>query len=300
MFKLSNILKRFPSRLSKVYRSSAIISPQYFSSPAEMERVLQLLDLTADLEGPSVEFLAEHKWNYNQKGNDWAHICPFGPVQSPIRINTEDTHCASKCFKETWYPLDLQYSAITTRARFTKRIYILHGDFGKMLVYPPFGKQPRVFDSVQFHFHSPSEHIVDGSLYDLEMHLVHKDLRKGTINAVLGFMFKNTGKFNPFIQSAIDALEKPTEIDFGLILKDCPQFYFYHGSLTTPPCSENILWFLTSKVLEMDENQIKFFTSRWTDNIGFADGNGNNREVQPIYNRPIVYFDKVPQSFKKK
>ena len=168
-----------------------------------------------------------------------------------------------------------------------------------MLVYPPFGKQPRVFDSVQFHFHSPSEHIVDGSLYDLEMHLVHKDLRKGTINAVLGFMFKNTGKFNPFIQKAIDALEKPVEIDFGDLVKDNPQFYFYHGSLTTPPCSENILWFLTSKVLEMDEKQLKFFTSRWTDNPGFADGCGNNREVQPSFGRPVVYFDQVPSGKKE-
>ena len=291
----TGLIKRFPSRLVKSFKSAAILSPSYFKSVQDMEKVLRLLDLIGNLEGPSVEFLAEHKWDYKQEGHDWAHICPFGPIQSPVRINTDLTHPSSKCFEEKYYPLELKYRAITTRARFTKRIYILHGDYGKMLVYGPQQKDPRVFDSVQFHFHAPSEHELDGNLYDLEMHLVHKDLRKGTINAVLGFMFKNTGKFNPFIQSTIDALEKPTEIDMGELLKEDPQFYFYHGSLTTPPCSENILWFLTSKIMELDEKQLKFFTSRWADNEGFAQGCGNNREIQPLYNRPIIYFDDVPK-----
>ena len=151
---------------------------------------------------------------------------------------------------------------------------------------------PRCFNSVQFHFHAPSEHVIDSRNYDLEMHIVHKDAMKGTINAVLGFLFKNTGKFNAFVQQAIDALEKPVEIDFGLLLEKDPEFYLYHGSLTTPPCSENILWFLTSKVHEIDENQEKFFKARWAGNKGFAEGNGNNREVQPLYNRPIIHFDK--------
>jgi carbonic anhydrase len=290
----TKFLKRYPSRLLKSFKSAAILSPNYFKSVQEMEKVLRLLDLIGNLEGPSVEFLAEHKWDYKHEGHDWAHICPFGPIQSPIRITTEETHRSSKCFEEKYYPLELQYSPIMTRGRFTKRIYVVHGDYGKMLVYPPVDKKkPRVFESVQFHFHAPCEHEVDGNLYDLEMHLVHKDIRKGTYNAVLGFMFKNTGKFNPFIQSTIDALEKPEKIDLAELLKEDPQFYFYHGSLTTPPCSENILWFLTSKVMEMDEKQLRFFTSRWAGNEGYAEGKGNNRELQPLYNRPIIYFDEV-------
>jgi carbonic anhydrase len=285
------LIKRFPSRVLKLYKSSAIISPTYFKSATELERVLRLLDSLASVEGPSVEFLAENKWDYNTAGEDWSKICPFGPTQSPIRIDSDEVHKSSKCFSERYYPLSLQYSPITTRGRFTKRIYILHGDYGKMLLYPPLKTTPRVFNSVQFHFHAPSEHVVDSQLYDLEMHLVHKDDNKGTINAVLGFLFKNTGKFNPFIQQSIDALEKPTEIDMGLLLDKEPQFYLYHGSLTTPPCSENILWFLTSTVHEMDEKQAKFFHSRWAGNEGFAQGKGNNRIVQPLYHRAVIHFD---------
>lgn len=292
MFAGINVLKRFPSRFVKIYKSSAILSPKYFKSIQEMENVLRLLDSLNVLEGPSVEFLAEHKWDYKAEGNDWSNICPFGPTQSPIRINSEDTYKASECFAEKYYPLSLQYSPITTRGVFTKRIYILHGDYGKMLVYPPLNSTPRCFNSIQFHFHAPSEHVLDSNQYDLEMHLVHKDATKGTINAVLGFMFKNTGKHNPFIQQSIDALEKPCEIDLSLLFDKQPEFYLYHGSLTTPPCSENILWFLTSKIHEMSEEQIRFFTSRWSGNQGFAQGHGNNRTVQPLYNRAIIHFDK--------
>ena len=284
-------MKRFSSRV-KTFKSAAILSQTYFKSSVEMEKVCRLLDSLGTVEGPSVEFLAENKWDYNTKGNDWDKICPFGPTQSPISINTEDVHSSSQCFAEQYYPLSLQYSPITTRGRFTKRIYILHGDYGKMLVYPPYDSKPRVFDSVQFHYHAPSEHVVDSNNYDLEMHLVHKDSNKGTINSVLGFMFKNTGKFNPFVQLSIDALEKPVEIDLGLLFDNNPQFYLYHGSLTTPPCSENILWFLTSKIHEIDEKQLKFFVSRWSENQCCASGNGNNREVQPLYNRAIIHFDK--------
>ncbi|OMJ80014.1 hypothetical protein SteCoe_19837 [Stentor coeruleus] len=285
------VLKRFPSRMTKIYKSAAILSSKYFKDVADMERVSRLLESISSLQGPSVEFMAENKWDYTKKGTDWSDLCPFGPTQSPVKINSEDSYPASQCFIEKYYPLDLHYSPITTRGRFTKRVYILHGDYGQMHVFPPREKTPRIFDSVQFHFHAPSEHVVDSQSYDLELHLVHKDLKKGTVNAVLGILFKNTGKFNPFIQLSIDSLEKPVEIDIGSLLEKEPQFYFYHGSLTTPPCSENVLWFLMTKPLEMDEKQLKFFTSRWSENKGFAEGKGNNRDVQPLYNRPVLHFD---------
>ena len=292
MWTCQHVLKRYPSQIAKTYKSAAIISPNYFKNAAEMEKVVRLLESLSSLEGPSVEFLAENKWHYGEKGSDWGNLCPFGPTQSPIRINSDDVHKASKCFSERYYPLSFQYSPITTRGRFTKRIYIVHGDYGKMLVYPPLNNTPRIFNSVQFHFHAPSEHVLDSKNYDLEMHLVHKESTKGTINAVLGFLFKNTGKFNPFVQQAIDSLEKPVEIDLGVLLEKESEFYLYHGSLTTPPCSENILWFLTSKIHEIDAQQIKFFTSRWSENLGFAHGHGNNREAQPLYNRAVIHFDK--------
>jgi carbonic anhydrase len=285
------ILCRFPTRMTKIYKSAAILSPKYFKSIPEMERVLRLIESLGTLEGPSVEFLAEHKWDYKQQGKDWDNICPFGPIQSPVRINSDEIHVASQCLIEKYFPLEFQYFPITTRGRFTKRVYILHGEYGKMLVYPPLQKEARVFESVQFHFHAPSEHIIDSESYDLEMHLVHKDMKKGTINAVLGFLFKKTGNPSPFIQQAIDSLEKPVEIDMNRLLDKDPQVYFYQGSLTTPPCSENILWFLCSRVYEIDEKQYKFFASRWKDNPGFASGQGNNREPQPLYHRPIMFFD---------
>lgn len=143
----------------------------------------------------------------------------------------------------------------------------------------------RRYELLQFHFHAPSEHTVDGNVYPMEVHLVHKS-QDGKL-AVIGVFIKE-GKRNDFIETlwANIPLEEGKKILRGvsinasvLPLADKP-YYHYSGSLTTPPCSEGVNWNILQTPIEVSQEQIKRFTSIY---------NGNARPVQPL-NRRIIEF----------
>lgn len=110
------------------------------------------------------------------------------------------------------------------------------------------------FTPAQLHFHSPSEHTVDGVHYDLEMHIVHTYM-DGSLGGVLGIFFDvEVGVENPqaneFINSLrfADAVPAPGfelgQVDLASYLSTIPmdKFWSYNGSLTTPLCTEGIKW----------------------------------------------------------
>eukprot|EP00878_Enallax_costatus_P016188 GHUV01016978.1.p1 GENE.GHUV01016978.1~~GHUV01016978.1.p1 ORF type:complete len:321 (+),score=87.31 GHUV01016978.1:404-1366(+) len=112
----------------------------------------------------------------------------------------------------------------------------------------------------QFHFHTHSEHIVDGAEYPLEMHIVHfikKDQLPACGDAgcpvVLGIMLgltDNESEVKPALRKVIEGMpmsENTTatingQIDVGSLLPADKTYWTYQGSLTTPPCTEGILW----------------------------------------------------------
>jgi carbonic anhydrase len=142
----------------------------------------------------------------------------------------------------------------------------------------------------QFHFHAPSEHTVDGEMYDLEMHTVcYYEGGSGTGErnyAVLGFMFEE-GDENEFIKNVIDTVNPSVDWTLLSTYPNFGEYYTYDGSLTTPDCNEIVTWLLTSEVLEVSSSQLSFFTSKWANDPNFGNGNGNNRPVQPINGRTI-------------
>jgi carbonic anhydrase len=120
------------------------------------------------------------------------------------------------------------------------------------------------FDLLQFHFHHPSEHLLSGKAFDLELHFVHKSAA-GRL-AVLG-VFIQPGAENAALAPIWAAMPKDAgeeqaagvTITPGDLLPADRGFFRYHGSLTTPPCSEGVLWTVFKAPIEASPAQIRQF-----------------------------------------
>ena len=151
----------------------------------------------------------------------------------------------------------------------------------------------KTYSLKQFHFHTPSEHTVDGKNMPMEMHMVHQG-SDGSL-AVVSVLFKE-GKvanenFSKIIANLPNAKGESKHItDANLELKvHLPKdnyAYHYTGSLTTPPCSENVQWLVLRDMVLLTADQINAFSSR----IG-----PNNRPTQPLNDRTVKVDDLVGQ-----
>ena len=137
------------------------------------------------------------------------------------------------------------------------------------------------FVPLQLHFHSPSEHTIDGKHYDLEMHIVHKYKDSGDLGAVVGIFFDTIvggPTNNQFIAEIAPELARDQklsdnnsngngqyEVDDGVRFAqflrsvDFRDFYQYDGSLTTPPCTEGIRWLVVKDVQSLSPAQLEAF-----------------------------------------
>ena len=123
------------------------------------------------------------------------------------------------------------------------------------------------YDLKQFHFHTPSEHTVHGAHAAMEMHVVFKDAGSDKL-VVIGVLFE-VGKENAFLSALMaDGLpeKRGAQVDahsrlvnLAQTLPDTSQYYTYAGSLTTPPCSENVTWFVLKGRAEMSSDQLAAF-----------------------------------------
>lgn len=140
---------------------------------------------------------------------------------------------------------------------------------------------------LQFHYHALSEHTINGKHFPLEVHFVHKHSDKDF--AVLGIMFVE-GKENELFKKYLEhfptkkATYKADEtIDLFKLFPENKSYFYYSGSLTTPPCSEVVSWYVLKNPVEASKEQIEKF-SKILDN--------NYRPIQPLNGRKIKLFDK--------
>ena len=151
----------------------------------------------------------------------------------------------------------------------------------------------REYSFLQAHFHTPSEHQIDGITYPMEIHFVSM---VDNINEysepeylVVGAFFK-MGKENKFIEGFIERIPADEESKAhlnnnsvyinDLLLPEEPfnDYYHYQGSLTTPPYTESVKWIIMKRILEASPDQIKY--------INKLEGN-NARHVQALFGRSI-------------
>lgn len=140
-----------------------------------------------------------------------------------------------------------------------------------------------VFELKQFHFHSPSEHTIQGRHYPMEVHFVHQS-ETGEL-LVVGLVFEE-GRRNalmdqlPSFRAARGEDPLVNGVDYNELVVGRDKYYYYNGSLTTPPCSEGVRWIVMQQPIEVSADQIQHYR----DLLGFD----NNRPIQPVNARIVL------------
>jgi carbonic anhydrase len=137
---------------------------------------------------------------------------------------------------------------------------------------------------LQFHFHHPSEHAIDGRRFDMECHFVHIDSAGGL--AVLGVFIEPGGEnqvlapvWRHMPHGKGEKKVASTHIDPARLLPANRQFFRYLGSLTTPPCSEKVIWSVFSQPVQASTAQVSQFA-------GLFDMNA--RPLQGLHRRLLL------------
>ena len=223
---------------------------------------------------------AKNHWGYADEvgPSHWGsldkkyHMCSEGTTQSPINIvPTADIDLA---------PLALSY---TTRGftaidnGHTVQVDIAGGS--------TFTIGSDVYELKQFHFHTPSENNINGKSFPLEAHFVHAT-DDGKL-AVVAVMFEE-GEANPTLAKIWKkfplktGVKSPFDLTAGEIKALMPSdkdYYKFTGSLTTPPCSEEVQWHVIKKPMTVSKEQVEAFFKIY--------GHSNNRPVQATNKRNI-------------
>lgn len=242
-------------------------------------------------------------WNHDPGSpigpRHWADIgfprCGAGTSQSPIDIDTR------RVLIRRGAPAVLEYEVSELAIANTGHVVEVSIRAG---VRDALRIGPDEYHLVQYHFHAPSEHTIDGRRGDVEAHFVHQTADGAT--AVIGVLYRVGSDPNPLLDHVL--LEAPQtagrEVHAG---ESCPaellhdlrgvtvrhgivrvdSFYQYHGSLTTPGCTENVRWLVLAHVGQVSKAAVTRFhrlISQFPSYGGYPD---NNRPVQPRNGRVV-------------
>jgi carbonic anhydrase len=141
------------------------------------------------------------------------------------------------------------------------------------------------YELKQFHFHRPSEEKINGKSYEMVAHPVHADekgnvavvavlLEKGEDNALVHTLWKDLPKEKDKAE-----IEKDVQIDADGLLPVDHSYYTFSGSLTTPPCSEDVTWFVLKHPVSVSAAEIEQFSKLYRNDA---------RPTQPLYGRVIL------------
>jgi carbonic anhydrase len=142
----------------------------------------------------------------------------------------------------------------------------------------------RYYPLSHLHFHRPAEERINGKTYDMSVHLVHKDYDGST--AVIAVLMER-GMEHPVIQTlwnhlplevGMEVMPPNVSIDLNKLLPEQRDYFTYMGSLTTPPCTEDVLWMVFKQPIPVSQEQISIFARLYPYNA---------RPVQPSNNRLI-------------
>ena len=222
----------------------------------------------------------EHSWDYGETlgPNHWGNLkpefaaCKDGHRQSPIDIrNPQTADLPPIRFDYKPSPLHIIDNGHTIMVNYGPGSFMSVGD--------------KKYSLKQFHFHRPSEEKIDGKSFDMTIHLVHAD-REGKL-AVVAVLLQQ-GDDNPLVRELWS--DFPTEkekeelldniqIDVSRILPSDRSYYTFSGSLTTPPCTEDVMWFVLKHPTTVSAEEIQKFSQLYRNDA---------RPTQPLYDRVVL------------
>ncbi len=241
-------------------------------------RSIVFLFIVLALAGASRARAEGKHWSYGAHGGpaEWGELdqafasCESGKVQSPVDIrDAKAADLPAIKFDYKPVPLKLIDNGHTIQVNYAPGSSIEVG-----------GTR---YELVQFHFHRPSEEKIDGKAHDMVAHLVHKGA-DGKLAVVAVLLDK--GQDNPTIHAIWSNLPKhkekevsvPVTIDAASLLPGNKGYYTFEGSLTTPPCSEGVRWFVLKTPMALLPREITAFRRIYPMNA---------RPVQPLNGREI-------------
>jgi carbonic anhydrase len=221
----------------------------------------------------------KHEWDYGEEHGPqhWGDLkaefatCKAGHRQSPIDIQ--------KAEKADLPAIQFDYKPSPLR--------IIDNGHTIMVTYAP-GSSIRVADTQyqlkQFHFHRPSEEKIHGKTYDMVAHLVHADpagrlavvavlLEQGTESPLVRELWRDIPK-----QKGKEVLLETVQINVADLLPGDHGYYTFEGSLTTPPCSEDVTWFVLKQPFHVSAGEIAEFSKLYRLDA---------RPTQPLYGRIV-------------
>lgn len=232
-------------------------------------------------------------FNYFGAGADWVKSYPAcgGSKQSPINIVTEAADRS-----RTTDSLVIMPASNPRKIGYEIGLTILSSGNWEYLSNVWNGKELR-FTNANIHVHAPSEHTINGVTADAEVHLVHRLSHPSNDPiqfGVLTFLFKKgAGKPSPFLSTwDFTAGPKNNFVLSNAVTAEIQQskgYYTYEGSLTTPPCTEAVRFFILDTIFDISDDQLKALNDKFKNNQAFANGFGNNRPVQNLNGRTVYY-----------
>ena len=218
-----------------------------------------------------------HHWGYSGKSgpNHWEEVspvCKSGHAQSPVNI----THAEQKDLPNLEFAyrpaaLNVIDNGHTVQVNYGPGSTLKVGD--------------KTYELVQFHFHHKSETAIHGKHSPMEVHLVHKDkdgnlavvavlLREGESNTAVATTWSN-------LPAVKEKAESPEGVDIQAIklLPANHRYYTFSGSLTTPPCTENVTWLVMVDPMTVSKEQIEKFARLYPN---------DERPVQPLNGRVVL------------
>jgi carbonic anhydrase len=215
-------------------------------------------------------------WTYDgATGPDaWGSInpdyiqCSQGKKQSPVNL-------AWKKPTKKGARLDFSYTPSPVTVNLSSPVPQLQFGGGNQMLL-----NGKVYNLDHIEFHSPSEHQLSKNSMSLEIQFIHKAIEGGNMAALSVFAIE--GHENPLLADVwanFAANNKSFQFDAGKLIPPQKTFYHYQGSLTSPPCSENVDWIVFNTPVELSQQQILAFRSRFP---------ANSRPIQPLNKRKIT------------